>query len=214
MSHSNEHLQQLSEIRTMMERSTRFISLSGLSGVFAGTYALIGAAAAYLRLDAYFYSLTYDFNPGRSGRYDSELLNHLLFLLVDGLAVLGLSLLTGYIFSARKARRHGESLLNKVALRMLVNLFIPLVSGGLFCLLLLYHGNIRLVPAATLLFYGLALINASKYTFHDIRYLGLSEIALGLLAGYFARYGLLFWTVGFGVLHILYGSLMYFKYDR
>ena len=97
---------------------------------------------------------------------------------------------------------------------MLVNLFIPLISGGIFCLILLYHNIFFLVAPCTLLFYGVALLNASKYTLPDIRYLGISEIALGLIGSIFVGYGLIIWSIGFGVLHLIYGTVMYLKYER
>jgi hypothetical protein len=44
--------------------------------------------------------------------------------------------------------------------------------------------------------------------------LGICEIGLGLIASIYMGYGLLFWAVGFGVLHIIYGIVMYMKYER
>jgi hypothetical protein len=104
---------------------------------------------------------------------------------------------------------------DKTTERMLINLLLPLVAGGIFCLILIFKWQlIGLVAPVTLLFYGMALINASKYTFHDIRYLGVSEVILGLIGTYFIGYGLLIWAIGFGILHIVYGLLMYYKYER
>ena len=97
---------------------------------------------------------------------------------------------------------------------MLFNFMIPLITGGIFSLTLLSQGFYGFVAPATLIFYGLALVNGGKHTLNDIKYLGLSEIAVGLVALYFVGYGLLFWAFGFGILHIIYGTVMYFKYDR
>ena len=91
---------------------------------------------------------------------------------------------------------------------------IPLFAGGLFVLGLLYHNEWHFVAPACLIFYGLALVNASKYTLSDIRYVGIIEILLGAVNMYFAEYSLWFWAVGFGVLHIVYGLIMWWKYDR
>ena len=117
-------------------------------------------------------------------------------------------------FTARKAKKNDLKIWDKPAKRLLINLFIPLISGGIFCLLIIYHGVYMLLFPSMLMFYGLALLNASKYTLHDIRFLGISEIILGLLAGYWTDYGLLFWGAGFGILNIIYGVLMYLKYER
>lgn len=203
MTEQKEHLQALTDIRSMMERSSRCISLSGLSGVFAGIFALIGAYLGGSKLNSF------------SNGYRGEDLEGLTIYFVEiALAVLISSLLVGTLLTIRNSKRKGLKVWDSSAKRLLINLAIPLGAGGLFCLVLLYHGILILVAPATLIFYGLALINASKYTFNDIRYLGLCEIVLGLLASYYIGYGLLFWAVGFGVLHIVYGAVMYFKYER
>ena len=102
---------------------------------------------------------------------------------------------------------------DSTARRMVISLFVPLATGGIFCLILLYHHLVFLMAPSTLLFYGLALINASKYTLHEARVLGISEVILGLMAAWLVGYGLLFWAIGFGVLHIFYGLMMYFRYE-
>ncbi|MEO1050857.1 MAG: hypothetical protein AAFX87_09525 [Bacteroidota bacterium] len=202
-----DYLSDISEIRSIMERSSRFISLSGLSGVLAGVYALIGAYAAYKILYTEDDTVYDAFTIGQhSGRF--------ILLTLDGLIVLGLAVGTGAFLSVRRAKQQQQSIWDESAKRLLINLLIPLVTGGVFVLLLYLRDYYSLIIPATLIFYGLSLINASKYTLTDIRYLGFSEIALGLIAAYFYGYGLLFWVVGFGVLHIVYGALMYFKYEK
>jgi hypothetical protein len=208
----NEHLEALTEIRSMMERSSRFISLSGLSGVFAGIYALIGAGAAYCYLHLGFSSSNYyEYAYSSDGSSKKDFFT---FFFTDAGLVLFASILTGYILTSRKAKKAGQKIVDKTALRLAINLFIPLIAGGVFCLSLLSHKQVGLIAPCMLLFYGLALINASKYTLDDIRYLGLCQVGLGLLSSYFIGYGLLFWALGFGVLHIVYGISMYNKYER
>lgn len=197
----NKQLEDIKVIREMMEKSSKFISLSGLSGILAGLTAIAGAAFAY------FYLLR---DPSQT---DYNKMQELMILFADAMIVLVISISFGLYFSWRKARKNHQSLLNKPAMRTLYNLSIPLVAGGVFCLILLLKGDIRMVIAGTLIFYGLALINASKYTFEEIHYLGILEVGLGIAAAVFARNGLLFWTIGFGVCHIVYGIVMYKKYD-
>lgn len=205
---NEQHLEAIQDIRNMMKKSTRFLSLSGLSGVFAGIYALAGAFVAYRYMcwlfDEWVNNPTVFLN--RSGVY-------LNFILIAA-SVLLLSIVTAYFFSNRKAKRMGQSLFDHTAIRVLINLCIPLAAGGVFCIGLLYHGHIIYIAPAMLLFYGLALINASKYTYDDIRYLGLCEIVLGLLNTFSLGYGLWYWALGFGVLHIVYGLVMWMKYER
>ena len=225
MKDEQQHLEDLSEIRSLMEKSSRFLSLSGLSGVFAGIYALIGAFLAFDYVGTLKTTMYYSFygeisshrdylpndNSSESTIYYSDIL---LYFFLIAFGVLFMSLITGFYFTRRKAKRKGLKLWDKIALRMVLNLAIPLIAGGLFCLVLIFHGIIGLVAPATLIFYGLALLNASKYTLNDIRYLGISEIILGLICSFYIGNGLLFWAIGFGVLHILYGAVMYFKYER
>ncbi len=212
MKNTSEPLETLSEIRSLMERSSRFISLNGLSGVFAGMFALIGAFAAYKFLDL---SLTipryFDYLTTNEGE---QKIPFYLFFFTDALLVLFASLSVAVYLTMRKARKKGLKIWDSIGKRVLINMLIPLASGGILCLILVYHGYIGLTAPMTLIFYGLALVNTSKYTFEDIRYLGLVEIALGLMATIWLGYGLLFWALGFGVMHIIYGIIMYYKYEQ
>lgn len=201
-------LQTLQEIRQLMERSSRFISLSGLSGVFAGIYALAGAVVAYLYLDLQ--GLGYYGGQEIVGDGNTDALR---FVVVDALIIMILAIVTGIFLTTRKARKDGNSILDNAAKKLLINLCIPLATGGLFCIALTYHGANIYVAPAMLTFYGLSLVHASSYTRKDIRVLGLAEILLGLISLFIIGYGFLFWTLGFGILHIAYGSYMYFKYE-
>lgn len=210
MNKQEQHLEALQDIRQMMKQSSRFLSLSGLSGIFAGVYALAGAWWGNKIISDYLKE--YWVAPREESPYYQMLLNCVLVCV----AVLIASLTTAFILTSRKAKKAGQTLMDPTALKLLINMLIPLTAGGIFCLAMLYHGDgyMIFVGPAMLIFYGLALINASKYTLHDVRYLGLLELLLGLICLFFPGYGLTFWAIGFGVLHIIYGSIMWFKYDR
>ena len=199
----------LTEIRHLMERSSRFMSLSGLSGIMAGIYAILGAAAAYYYAAAQDLLNQKGYDFATTGDKD-----RLVFLLTDATLVLVLAVGTGIWLTTRKAKEDGNSLLDAAAKKLVINLAIPLVAGGLFCVGLLYHGDLIFIVPAMLTFYGLALVHASKYTRDDVRSLGIAQIALGLLSLFIAGYGLLLWTIGFGALHIAYGTYMYLKYEK
>jgi hypothetical protein len=208
---SQKPIEQLTEIRNMMERSSRFISLSGLSGVAAGIIALIGSGIAFIFLgfDQHYFHMESYFNGVSYLRF-----NHSWrMIILDASVILIFALASGIFFTTRKARKKGLKVWDNTAQRMVINLLIPLTSGGIFCLILLSHHLVFLLAPATLLFYGLALVNASKYTFDEVRLLGIFEIILGLMAAWLPGYGLLFWAFGFGVLHIFYGLMMYFRYE-
>ncbi|MDR3219021.1 MAG: hypothetical protein LBU22_08625 [Dysgonamonadaceae bacterium] len=198
----NKEIEDIKAIREMMEKSSKFLSLSGLSGIVAGVAAIAGAAFAYCYLLR---------DPSQT---DYSQMQEMLILLADALIVLLISIGFGIYFSRKNAKQNKQKLFNSVTKRAIYNLALPLVAGGLFSLIFLLKGNIGMVASATLLFYGMALINASKYTFEEIHYLGITEIVLGLLAATFMYKGILFWTIGFGFCHIFYGLAMYVKYDK
>ncbi len=209
MKNKQDYLEDLAEIRSIMERSSRFLSLSGLSGIFAGFIALAGGILAW------WYLWDTGFLTGKELLLPSETLLRQVrfFLLVDGMIILFLALISAVFFSWLQAKKKGLTLWDHSTKRVLVSLGIPLLSGGVFLMVLMMHNQLYLIAPVTLLFYGLALLNAGNYTLSEIRYLGYSEVFLGVLAAIFLNYGLYLWIFGFGILHIVYGVFMYRKYD-
>ena len=207
---NEKYLRDLSEIKNMMNRSSRFISLSGLAGVFAGCYAIIGAVIASVLLseNGSVYNGNYE---NISGDMNSLLVTQLFIVAV---AVLAFAIGTAVFLTTRKARKNGEKIWDSTSKRLVINFFAPLFAGGIFCLVLLQYSLIGLIAPCMLIFYGLALIHGSKYTFGDLKSLGYANLVLGLIATQFIGYGLYFWAVGFGLFHIVYGIWMYNKYDR
>ncbi|GAB2538661.1 hypothetical protein [Rufibacter soli] len=208
MKQEKDYSRDLAEIRSMMERSSKFLSLSGWAGIMAGIYALAGAYIAYAVLG---------FNPGRTtdpylpgDGLSARLLNVILLAIF----ILAMAVGTAIYLSSKKAEKRGEKLWNATARRVVINMAVPLTVGGLLILIMISKGLIGFVAPFTLLFYGLALYNASKFTYGEMRSLGLIEIGLGLIGSYFVGYGLILWAIGFGVVHILYGIYMHYKYER
>lgn len=208
ISNPNEDLQ---TIREIMERSSKFLSLSGLSGIFAGVCALIGVAFAWFFLLDTGQIRYVEFMQNSDSLSVSGLR---LSLAIDAVLVLGFALFGAFFFSRRNARKAGQQFWTISIRQLLFHLLIPLVSGGLFILILVIQKNLMLVVPVMLVFYGLSLVNAGKFTLSEIHYLGLTEIVLGILAGVFINYGLLFWTLGFGLMHIVYGTVMYYRHER
>jgi hypothetical protein len=199
--------QELAEIKSMMERSTRFLSLSGLAGILAGVYALLAAGLTYF----WIYYPGVPFGNQNSLIQEEQILNKLVS---TALLVLCLAVGTAWFLSRRKSEKKAQQFWTPAGRRFVLALFIPVVTGAIFCLALTVQGQFVFVAPATLIFYGLGLLNASHFTLSGIRYLGFGQLLLGLFAGFFPNYGLLMWSFGFGFLHIIYGTLMYLKYDR
>jgi len=201
MKTTENYLAEIKEIRKMMEESSRFLSLSGLSGVLAGIYALIGAFIANSLI----------FSHKLFGKLlDSNILTSLLLLAT---VVLSLSIFTIIILTIRKAKKAGKKFWNAGSRLMLLNLSVPLVAGGILILIFVFRGVYEIVAPGCLIFYGLALVNAAKFTRQEIFYMGLFQLLLGLLAALLPAYAILFWALGFGAIHIIYGTVMYFRYE-
>ena len=197
MNESEKLLSELKDIRNIMERSSRFLSLSGLSGIMVGIYALIGAFFAYRIVYIQFPSAV-----------RQEYINDTLTaVFIIGITVLVLSLFTIYVLTVKQAKKEHKPIWGPGSKLLLINLLIPLATGGILTTILAFRGYYGVVSPCFLIFYGLALVNAAKYTRPEILSLGLVEIVLGLLAAIFPGYGLYFWAIGFGILHIIYGFM-------
>lgn len=208
MKEEQDYIQDLTEIRSMMERSSKFMSLSGLAGVMAGIYALGGVWIVYS---------VYNFNPHEivyRTTSSGGLFPYQLQVIIVALSVLILAIGTAIFLSYRKANKRDEKAWNATSRRMIVNMGIPLVTGGILILIFLSKGFLGLIAPLTLLFYGLALYSASKFTYGDVKFLGLIQICLGLAGAWLVEYALLLWAIGFGIAHIIYGIYMHFRYER
>lgn len=188
----NKALESVNEIKELMEKSSKFVSLSGMTAVLAGMYALAGAFVAGGLL-------------GSGSRKE---------LIVIASAILAASVITACILSWYKAKKMGQKLFSKLTYRIAWNFALPLLTGGLFCIALLLHEVYGLISSVMLLFYGLSLVNVSKFTYSNVAWLGYAFLGLGILDCFFEGHGLLFWTIGFGGFHVLYGVLFYLQYER
>jgi hypothetical protein len=206
MSNPAQSLETLHDIKRMMERSSRFISLSGWSGITAGICALVGAGVAHHRI-VYYYQSQY----GRVGgaiadlKYDLILIAFLTFAAAFVLAS---------FFTFIKSKKEGVAIWGATARRLMWNTFLPLAAGGFLIWHLIEIRGYELVAPSCLIFYGLALVNGSKYTIGEVRWLGYGEIILGIINLWNPGRGIIFWSLGFGILHIIYGLAMWWKYDR
>ncbi|MFT3703832.1 MAG: hypothetical protein QM802_15820 [Agriterribacter sp.] len=213
MTDKNAGLETLKDIRQMMERSSRFISLSGLSGIAAGICALIGAWFAYDVI-----------NNGSNGThrdYSNEYADVISLKQFMGYKLFSIAVYTliaafalALIFTWIKSNKNKVPIWGSSSKRLMWSVAFPLVAGGIFLLRMIQLGYFGLIAPGCLIFYGIALVNAGKYTLGEVKYLGYSQVILGIISCWFLGYGLYFWTIGFGVLHIIYGALMWWKYER
>ncbi len=207
MKEEKDYIRNIADIRSMMERSSKFLSLTGWAGIMAGIYALAGAFIAYT---------VFNFNPDEVvySKSSEEHPFNLLSIIILAFVIFIFSIVTAIFLSAKKAEKRGESVWNATAKRLVITMSVPILVGGLLVLILISKNLIGFIAPFTLLFYGLSLFNASKFTYEEVRTLGLVQIALGLVGCYFVQFGLLFWALGFGVVHIIYGIYMYYRYEK
>lgn len=201
--YKSTYAEDLKDIRKMMSRSSRFHALSGVSGISAGIVALLGSCLVWFQLNSAniqigFHSVTMDLT-----------LKWQLLWIALGTLLLAKTFVV--ILTWKKMKKQQVSFKSKQISRLLVHLFLPLLTGGLIIIKFLFNGYLGLSIAFSLLFYGLALINVSKYTLDDIRVLGIIQTVLGLLAVYFSDFSLYLWTAGFGITHILFGIYLHRK---
>lgn len=204
MEQKEQYVNEIKAIRQMMEQSSRFLSLSGLSGILIGVYALVGAYLANNIIE----------NKGsglESILAGSKMVSQLLMLAI---IVLALSVISVIILTYRKTKRDGYKIWSKGTRLLIFNLAVPLVSGGILTGIFLAQGFYETIVPALLVFYGLALVNAAKFTRQEIYYMGLCQIITGIIAALLPAYALILWAFGFGIIHILYGTIMHFRYDH
>lgn len=206
MDEQQQSLETLKDIKRMMERSSRFISLSGLSGISAGICALVGAWLAHRKIGSW------SMDAALYGR-DSELGLIIDLLLIAGFTFVA-AFVSAFIFTYIRSRKNNTPVWGAATWRLMWNTIIPLAVGGLFMLRLLQLGQYEMIAPGCLIFYGLALVNGSKYTLGEIRYLGYGQLVLGLINLWYIGWGLEMWAIGFGVLHIIYGVAMWLKYEK
>jgi hypothetical protein len=197
-----DHARDLLEIRAMMERSSKFVWLSGWAGIIAGFFALAGTYIAYA---------VFDFNPDAIDYRPADGMQNIILL---GIAIWVLAAASAVLLSYNQARHRGERLWNATSRRLLMNIAVPFCAGAILIVILIAKGMIGLIAPFSLIFYGLALHNASKYTYGEVRIMGIIQVILGLIGSYFVEYGLWLWALGFGVVHIIYGIYIHFKYNK
>jgi hypothetical protein len=214
MDKQQQTLEDLQHIKKMMERSSRFISLSGLSGIAAGTCALVGA---------WFANKVIVENGGPSGyravvarTIEAETLQDFMGHRLFQIAVFTFcaALCFAFLFTYLRSNKNKIPIWGATAQRLTINVAIPMAVGGIYLFKQMQFGNYGLIAPGCLIFYGLALVNAGKYTLGEVKYLGYCQLLLGIINCWYVGYGLYFWAMGFGVLHIIYGTVMWYRYEK
>jgi uncharacterized membrane protein (UPF0182 family) len=214
MSNNQEQVQQLQHIKQMMEQSSRFISLSGLSGIAAGCCALAGAwfASGIIHNSRGNQLKELDMHLYEGNINLADYMGNKLFVVAICTFIAAFVLST--LFTWLRSKKTQTPIWGSASKRLVINVSIPMIAGGFYILKLISHGSFGLIAPGCLIFYGLALVNGSKYTLGEVRFLGYGQIILGIINLWYPGEGLYFWAAGFGLLHIVYGAIMWSKYER
>jgi hypothetical protein len=210
MENKIDYSDDIKTIKKIMEESSRFLSLSGLSGLFAGLLAILGGSIAQFVI---FGSKSFFFDENLSSLSVQETSSLKIKLMTDAVLVLFFALAGSLYFSYRQARRKGQKIWTPVSRRLLLSLIIPLIAGAFFIMIFYLESQWQLIVPAMLIFYGLALISAGKFTYSEVFYLGLAELLTGFSAAIFQGSAIFFWILGFGFFNLAYGLIMYRKYE-
>ena len=152
MSEDQQSLQDLQHIKQMMERSSRFISLSGLSGIAAGICALLGAWFSFdyvVGRKDYIIDRTLAVSQVAVNDY-AIIFNTTLFWIAAATFVT--SLLSAFVFTWIKSKKQGTPVWGSSAQRLLINVSIPLVTGGVYLFHLIHFGTFGLIAPGCLIF--------------------------------------------------------------
>jgi hypothetical protein len=175
-------------IRETMERSQSFTAVSGLGGVLMGLIAL-GATFLALRAET-------------TGAWVAVWM---------GAAALSLS--TALAAMTLKARAVGGSLLVGAGKKFAWNLTPPLLVGGVLTLAMTQAGAAELLPGVWLLLYGTGVVTGGAFSVRVVPLMGLTFMLVGAAALFApAAWGNLFMAGGFGLLHIVFGAVIWRKH--
>ena len=178
----------LSFIRSTMERATAFTAVPGWGGVAMGLTALAAAPLAGSRATV--------------GEWLAVWL---------GASVLALTI--GGWSMAVKARRAGTSVFSYSGRRFVLSYVPPLAVGGLLTLVLVRADLYPALPGTWLLLYGTGVVTGGAFSVRVVPIMGLCFMTFGavaLLAP--SAWGAWLMAGGFGGLHIIFGLIIARRY--
>lgn len=200
---NKNYLEDISQIKNLMAESSKFLVFTtGLSGFFSGLFAILGMIYIYVLAD------------GDVNDIEQLTVNYRSTVAVVLIIILALSTLVTVIFTRRNAKSQGQNPWNPIAKKMVFNFYTVGVLGAVYLLILFFQEKYDTIVELMLVFYGMALLNGSKYTFDQVKLLAYIQIALGLACSFFDSYDFWFWVAGFGLVNLIYGGIMYFGYGK
>lgn len=193
---AREAEENLRVIRDLMERSTKYSTFSGLSGVLAGTASITGCIVTHLL----------------QRRFPDPASFRIPFLLTWSLVIL-CAIGGDFLLTKRRATRVGKRIVSRLGKQMVIASAPGLGTGALLTLYFLSHNLLADIFPMWMLAYGIAVCAVGLFSQREVSWLGAAFLAAGtitLLLPLFGltalpALGLIMMAVTFGGFHIVYG---------
>jgi hypothetical protein len=177
-------MEDLRFIRQTMERGAAFTAVPGWGGVGMGISAVVAAAiaAGQATVEGWF----------------------LVWTLEAAFAVA-----IGAVAIHRKASRADLPVLSGAGRKFLLSFLPPALAGAVLTVALWQAGASSLLPGAWLVLYGAAVVTGGTFSVKIVPVMGVCFMVLGVVALLATpAAGDLFMAVGFGGLHVIFGTII------
>ena len=185
---AREAEENLRVIRALMERSTKFSTFSGLSGVCAGMASIIGCIITRLYIP----------DPGAFPVQFLALWSTVIVIAVGA----------DYLLMKRRAAQVGKRVLSRLGKQMVIASVPGLGTGAIVTFYLLQHHLLGSVYPFWMLAYGLAVSATGLFSQREVSLLGVAFLIAGAACLFATGIGLPMMAVTFGGFHIVYGLAM------
>jgi len=186
-----------------MERHSSFFSLSGFTGILIG---IVGCIAIFL-VD----TMTHGYGINFDGFSQLPILFLEIGIMVIGILTIVLSLFILWKRGRNKAKKNKQGLWNAFAKKQRINLLLLLLVFLVILILIGSKGYYRLITPLLLSFYGLLLLNLSRFQSKSLLFLGLATLILGIVSYVSYTDKIFLLALGVGIFPIIYGLLTFNK---
>lgn len=178
-------------IRELMERSTKYSTFSGPSGILAGAASIVGCVVTH--------SLAT--RPPGSDSF------RIPFLITWSMVIL-FAIGADFLLMKRRAARVGKRIVSRLGKQMVFAAGPGLGTGVLLTLYLLQHNMLTNVYPFWMLSYGIAVCAVGQFSQREVKALGVAFLLAGTLTLLMPGWGLPLMALSFGGFHIIYALLI------
>lgn len=185
---AREAEENLRVIRALMERSTKYSTFSGVSGVVAGLASIVGCI------------VTRSLGPDPA-RFPAA-------FLVIWTAVIIVAVGADFVLMKRRAARVGKHVISRLGKQMVMASAPGLGAGAVLTLYMLQHNMLGDIYPFWMLAYGIAVAATGLFSQREVSILGAAFLITGAATLFAPGIGLEMMAATFGGFHIVYGLAM------